>query len=71
MKLLKLGVEFILVTPGIRSDSSNKHDQSRTSTISEALSRGANYIVIGRQITLSKDPPKEVDRIIKLVSGLD
>ena len=67
----EMGQEFILVTPGIRSDSSNKHDQSRTSTISEALSRGANYIVIGRQITLSKDPPKEVDRIIKLVSGLD
>jgi len=46
-----------LICPGIRY-SSPKHDQKRVSTPSEAKVSGADYIVVGREITLSNDPVK-------------
>ena len=47
---------FDLITPGIRSIGSDNNDQSRVSDVSEALKMGASKLVIGRAITLSKDP---------------
>ena len=47
---------FDLITPGIRSIGSDNNDQSRVSDASEALKMGASKLVIGRAITLSKDP---------------
>lgn len=48
---------FKTLVPGIRSLSSKKHDQSNTITPRAAIDKGADYIVIGRQITesLNKD----------------
>lgn len=54
----KMGPEFILVTPGIRPAGSNKDDQSRIVSPSEAINLGANYLVIGRPITMAEDPGK-------------
>jgi len=48
--------DFNLVTPGIRPLGSNKDDQKRVVTPSEAIKNGANYLVIGRPITQSADP---------------
>ena len=47
---------FLLVTPGIRLESDAKGDQSRVVTPVEAVRRGADYLVIGRPVTQSKDP---------------
>ena len=47
---------FLLVTPGIRSSKAENHDQKRISTVTEAIKRGANYVVIGREITTDADP---------------
>ena len=47
---------FLLVTPGIRPQTSDTNDQKRIATPSNALSYGANYLVIGRPITQAKDP---------------
>jgi len=47
---------FLLVTPGIRLESDARGDQSRVVTPVEAVRRGADYLVIGRPVTQSKDP---------------
>lgn len=47
---------FLLVTPGIRPAGSQKDDQRRIMTPSEAMKVGSDYLVIGRPITQSDDP---------------
>jgi orotidine-5'-phosphate decarboxylase len=59
------GTDFILVTPGIRLPESDKADQSRVVTPLEALRLGANYLVIGRSITHSRDPAATLESIRK------
>lgn len=46
---------FLTVTPGIRLDKTHHHDQKRVMSPKEALSAGADYLVMGREITESKD----------------
>ena len=48
--------EAILVTPGVRSAGAAKGDQKRVATPVEALRDGADYLVIGRQVTRAADP---------------
>ena len=50
------GDDFTLVTPGIRLQGDETHDQSRVVTPREAVRLGANYLVIGRPITGAADP---------------
>ena len=57
------GPKTILVTPGVRSAGSGKGDQKRVATPAEAVRNGANYLVIGRQVTRAEDPRAEVRRI--------
>ena len=66
-----LGKNFLLVTPGIRSSELEKDDQKRISTASEALSNGADYIVIGREISNEIDPSKKIRQILETVSPLE
>ena len=58
------GPSAILVTPGVRSAGSAVGDQKRVATPAEAIARGANYLVIGRQVTRAEDPRAEVHRIL-------
>ncbi|MGY3868929.1 orotidine-5'-phosphate decarboxylase [Aeromonas crassostreae] len=51
-----LGEDFLLVTPGIRPTGAAQGDQRRVMTPSEAVSVGADYLVIGRPITQAADP---------------
>jgi orotidine-5'-phosphate decarboxylase len=48
--------DFLLVTPGIRPEGSERGDQQRVATPTEAVAMGSNYLVIGRPITRSADP---------------
>lgn len=50
------GPDFKLVVPGIRPEGSAAGDQKRTMTPAEALSRGADVLVIGRPISAAADP---------------
>ena len=58
---------FLLVTPGIRTSEFEKDDQKRTSTASEAISNGADYIVMGREISNEVDPSKKIRQILETV----
>ena len=61
-----VGRNFIIVTPGIRiSNKLKSDDQKRVETPKKALKLGANYLVIGRPITKSKDPLKTLKEINK------
>lgn len=51
-----LGDDFLIVTPGIRPRQPMEDDQRRTMQAKEAISAGANYLVVGRPITQSKSP---------------
>jgi orotidine-5'-phosphate decarboxylase len=50
------GRNFIIVTPGIRPKGTAHGDQRRTLTPKEALSAGADYLVVGRPLLESPDP---------------
>ena len=63
----RLGENFLLVTPGIRSKEVEKHDQKRTSTLTEAIKNGADYVVIGREITTDSDPNKKIKKLLEEV----
>ena len=59
------GPDAILVTPGVRSAGAAKGDQKRVATPAEALRDGADYMVMGRQISRAADPAGEVDRVLE------
>lgn len=58
------GPRALLVTPGVRSAGSGKGDQKRVATPAEAIRAGADYLVIGRQVTRAEDPAGEIRRIL-------
>jgi len=59
--------DFLLVTPGVRSLKVENDDQKRTSTVSEAIEKGADYVVIGREITTDIDPYRKIQKILDTV----
>jgi orotidine-5'-phosphate decarboxylase len=54
-----------LVIPGVRSAGAEKGDQKRVATPAEAIRDGADYLVIGRQITRAPDPAAEASRVLE------
>jgi orotidine-5'-phosphate decarboxylase len=62
------GPDAILVTPGVRSAGAGKADQKRVATPAEAVRDGADYVVMGRQITRAADPAGEVDRVLEEIA---
>lgn len=63
------GEDFVIVTPGVRPNWAAKNDQSRVMTPSEAIARGANYIVVGRPIYASPNPKEAVLKILHEIEG--
>ena len=67
-----VGNEMIIVVPGIRLENTKKNkkdDQKRTLTPNEAIQLGANYLVIGRPITESKNPIQTLKEINKSIES--
>lgn len=64
-----LGPEAILVTPGVRSAGAAKGDQKRVATPAEAIRSGADYLVMGRQITRASDPAGEALRVLDEIAS--
>ncbi len=59
------GSGVTLVTPGVRSAGASTGDQKRVTTPEEAIRAGADYLVMGRQITRAVDPRKAIQLIVK------
>ncbi len=57
------GLEFLVVTPGIRPIGADTHDQARVATPVAAMAAGADYLVVGRPILQADDPAAAADAI--------
>ena len=60
-----VGPEMKLVTPGVRSAGTAVGDQKRVATPAEAIANGADYLVVGREVTRAADPAGAVARILE------
>ena len=58
------GPNMKLVIPGVRSAGQAVGDQKRVATPAEAVANGADYLVVGRQITRAADPRAEMLKIL-------
>jgi orotidine-5'-phosphate decarboxylase len=57
--------EITLITPGVRPTGTDRGDQRRIATPTEALRRGADLLVIGRPITGADDPAAAAEAIAR------
>jgi orotidine-5'-phosphate decarboxylase len=57
-----------LVTPGIRTGAEKADDQKRTLTPKEAITSGANWLVIGRPIYAAENPRAAAEAILKTLN---
>ena len=64
-----IGPKKTLVTPGVRSAGAAKGDQKRTATPLEAVRDGADYLVIGREITRAAEPARAAERILEEIGA--
>ena len=62
------GENFLLVCPGVRPSWSNLGDQKRVMTPTEAIQKGADFLVIGRPITQAEKPQKAWTKICQELS---
>lgn len=60
-----VGKDFKIVTPGVRPTWAERKDQKRVMTPKKALEEGADYIVIGRPVTASKNPKAALEKIFE------
>lgn len=63
------GQDFVLVTPGVRPDTSEVSDQRRVMTPASAVAAGSDYLVIGRPITQADDPLLALQAIANSLAG--
>lgn len=61
----EIGEDFIIIVPGIRPAWAAAHDQKRIMTPSQAIQKGANYMVIGRPILEASSPQKAFSKILE------
>ncbi|MFT5540037.1 MAG: orotidine-5'-phosphate decarboxylase [Alphaproteobacteria bacterium] len=65
-----IGPDFLLVTPGIRPAGADVGDQKRVMTPRDAISAGADILVIGRPITAAPDPAAAARAILTDIQGI-
>jgi len=65
----EMGRDWLLVTPGIRPTWAAAQDQQRILTPEEAISLGADYLVIGRPITAAASPRQAFQRIVEEIEA--
>lgn len=66
----ELGQKLLIVTPGIRpfGDALNHH--KRAVTPKEAISAGADYLVVGRPLIETQNPRRAAQKIIEEITSL-
>ena len=63
------GDRLLIVTPGIRSPGVAHDDQKRVSTPEDAIAAGADYLVVGREITQSPDPISATEKMFAQIDA--
>jgi orotidine-5'-phosphate decarboxylase len=64
------GQRMRLVTPGVRSAGAATGDQKRVATPRQAIQDGADYLVIGRQVTRAADPRRACEEILAEIAAV-
>jgi orotidine-5'-phosphate decarboxylase len=64
------GEDLVIVTPGVRPEKGQRHDQARVMTPAEAIKAGADYLVIGRPIKEAPDPRKATQEILQEIRSV-
>ena len=62
------GKHLRIVTPGVRPSWAAAGDQKRIMTPSDAVTAGADWLVIGRPITAATDPSEAYARVVREIS---
>ncbi|MGC9127710.1 MAG: orotidine 5'-phosphate decarboxylase / HUMPS family protein, partial [Acidithiobacillus sp.] len=68
-RLKRLQPGLLRVTPGIRPAQAAGDDQRRIMTPAQALSAGADYLVVGRPITAASDPAQALAAVLAEIDG--
>ena len=66
----RFGESALLVTPGIRPAWAAADDQQRILTPEQAITDGANYLVIGRPVTRHQNPVEALELIRDSISAM-
>jgi orotidine-5'-phosphate decarboxylase len=64
-----VGVDMLLVTPGVRPAGAEAGDQKRILTPAQAIAASADHIVVGRPVTRAPDPRAAAERIVAEIAG--
>ena len=64
------GPRLELVTPGVRSAGAGTGDQKRVATPLQAIRDGADYLVVGRQVTRAEDPARACRELLAELAGV-
>jgi orotidine-5'-phosphate decarboxylase len=66
---LVVGPDMLFVTPGVRPVGAALGDQKRVATPSQAITAGADYLVVGRPITGAADPKAAAEAIVAEIAA--
>lgn len=61
----KLPSDFLLVTPGVRVKKMIQQDQKRVTSPREAFANGADFIVVGREVTQAPIPEQSWHELVE------
>ncbi|MBV9303561.1 MAG: orotidine-5'-phosphate decarboxylase [Acidobacteriaceae bacterium] len=64
------GPDLTIVAPGVRSKGAAHGDQKRVATPEDAIKDGADYVVIGRQVTRAADPRAAFEEILAEIGAV-
>ena len=64
------GQNMTIVAPGVRSKGAAHGDQKRVATPEDAIKNGADYVVIGRQVTRAADPRAAFEEVLAEIGTL-
>ncbi len=64
-----VGPDMLLVTPGVRPAGADAGDQKRIMTPAQAISAGADHLVVGRPITRAENPQAAAAAIVAEIAG--
>jgi orotidine-5'-phosphate decarboxylase len=57
------------MVPGIRLPGGDAHDQARVDTPGDAITRGADWLVVGRAVAAADDPERAAEETTRDVAA--